>query len=91
VLATRSFEEGDALYQVMETRPFASSWRSKHAVTVRGRVASMPSTSGAVDIRHLDVHQHDIRAGPAGELDRPAAVRCLADDLDVAGVWQPGV
>ena len=41
-------------------------------------VASMPSIA-----RHLDVHQHDVGAQRAGQLDGLGAVAGLADHLDV--------
>ena len=37
----------------------------------------------AVHVRHEEVHQHDVRLKPAGHRHALAAVRRLADDLDV--------
>src|SRR5690606_6837218 len=38
---------------------------------------------GAVDARHAQVHEHDVRAQPAGHGHRLVAVAGLADDFDV--------
>jgi hypothetical protein len=39
----------------------------------------------AVDVRHADVHDDDVRVRTQDELDRLAAVLRLTDDLDVVG------
>jgi hypothetical protein len=36
-----------------------------------------------VELRHADVHQHDVRRQPPGQLDRLGAVGGLADDVEV--------
>jgi len=51
-----------------------------------GRTAlgeQLPGGGEPVDAGHLDVHQHDVRSGGPGDLDRLPAVRGLADDLQV--------
>ena len=52
----------------------------------RGRVGVATIAAGrldAVDPGHPDVHQDDVGAQPAAQLDRLAAVGRLADDRDV--------
>ena len=48
-----------------------------------GSAVSARGGPQAVGARHADVHQHDVGALAAHELDRLLAVRGLADDLDV--------
>ena len=46
-------------------------------------VRSLAGRLQAVELRHADVHQHEVRLGPPHLLDRVEAVACLGDDLDL--------
>ena len=49
----------------------------------RSSATSFGGGGDAVDARHLHVHEHDVGAQLAGQLDGLGAVPGLADDLDV--------
>jgi hypothetical protein len=51
-----------------------------------GRRADSAGRFDAVDAGHPYVHDDHVWSGPVDHLDRAAAIRCLADDLDVLGL-----
>ena len=60
--------------------------RPRTAAGSRRRLVAAGEPAGrlqAVDIGHLDVHQHDVRMTPANDLEDLRAVASLTDDLDV--------
>ena len=56
--------------------------QDRHRMVIVGLGEDSASGFEAVDVGHLDVHQHDVRMAAANEIDRVATVAGLADDAD---------